>query len=300
MRSKARAAAGLGLVLCAAPAVSAKDPRVLDPASYWTLDYAGERCSLIRDFRSGNDTVRLQIDSYGSFVSFSFLLAGNVVPGARRPAGEVRYRFPADTIERERVTALLGRSGDLPALSFRAEFVSYSTPQALNRMSREEAKARLGQPIAPEPDFEKSVDRMQIEFGNGAEIELHLGEMEKPLLELRTCIDDLYRHWGIDAAQVRQLTRYPVPVLSSVRKVQRDYPRSMVFRGESAFVPVRIAVDAQGQASQCVVQVAKIEEPFRKAVCDGLAQRFSPALDASGNPIASLYQTAVVYIIGKP
>jgi hypothetical protein len=45
--------------------MAADAPRILAPVSDWTLDFADERCSLIREFADGDDRIRLQIDSFG-------------------------------------------------------------------------------------------------------------------------------------------------------------------------------------------------------------------------------------------
>jgi hypothetical protein len=72
----------------------------------------------------------------------------------------------------------------------------------------------------------------------------------------------------------------------------------MIRTGTSAYVPVRIMIDASSEPSSCIVQAEESDERFRKAVCDGLSRVFGPSLDASGTPAASVYHTAVVYILG--
>jgi outer membrane biosynthesis protein TonB len=123
--------------------------------------------------------------------------------------------------------------------------------------------------------------------------------MTAPLTAMRECLDNLIETWGIDPVQDKTLTRRPVPDLSSVRRLQRAYPMQMVQAGQSAVVPVRIMVDAAGQASQCVVQLPHVERAFKEAVCDRLAERFSPALDKDGQPVASVFHTTVIYQINS-
>jgi hypothetical protein len=110
-------------------------------------------------------------------------------------------------------------------------------------------------------------------------------------------MDNLQSSWGLDPAQQNALTRLTVPKPSTVRRVQRRYPSSMVVSGTNAFVPVRVMVDAAGKATQCVVQSAGIDEAFRDAVCDGLAKGYEPARDAGGNPVASVFSTSVIYML---
>ncbi|WP_277600636.1 hypothetical protein [Altericroceibacterium xinjiangense] len=41
-----------------------------------------------------------------------------------------------------------------------------------------------------------------------------------------------------------------------------------------------------------------MNEDFRKAVCTSLSGAFEPALDRDGTPVASMYHTSIIYLIG--
>lgn len=84
--------AAVGL-LAGAPAQAAREAKVLEPSSAWTLDYGDERCSLIRTFGTGDDSLKLQIDTYGSPTDFRILLAGRPVPPASGPTRELASAF---------------------------------------------------------------------------------------------------------------------------------------------------------------------------------------------------------------
>jgi hypothetical protein len=94
-----------------------------------------------------------------------------------------------------------------------------------------------------------------------------------------------------------QLTRKPAINPNTVRAIQRDYHVSMLIAETSAYLPVRVMVDAGGMATACVIQSEGAPEPFRKSVCDGLMGTYQPALDAAGHPVASVYHTSVVYLL---
>ena len=290
----------LGLAL-AAPARAAERPvEVLEPVTPWTLNYDAEQCALMRDFGPEDNRLRLQIESYGSASDYRFLLAGKPIPHSRGASGEVRYGFSADTVERDETMSLEGTTGrDVAAISFGGNFRPWEPAPDYARMSMRDQLALSAQPKAPMPEFEREVDRMSVAIGNRARLELHLGRMEKPLQAMRACIEDLQRSWGLDPALQARLSRYPVPYPSTVRNVQSDYPQSMVLQGASAFVPVRIMVDAQGRPTDCVVQVPQIERAFSEAVCSNLAGRFDPALDDTGSPAAAMYRTSVIYTLRR-
>ncbi len=287
------------LVLSAVPQVAAsKTPTVLAPAGAWTLDYAPERCSLVRRFGDDKKSVVLQIDSYGSRRQFRVLVSGDYVPSSNRPSGEIDYKFTPDQDYRRNQPALLGKSGKSNASSFGASFLPADIAhEDISEMSREEIFRRGAEPEVIQPEFEQATDSMTLRLGRWQEIDLRLGKMDKPLTALRACVDDLYTSWGIDPELQRSRTRSPIPDMKSVKKVMDHYPPQMVYGGMSAYLSVRIMVDAQGQASSCVVQNESVDKAFKTAVCDNLANHFEPALDADGKPMASFYQTSVIYLI---
>lgn len=64
-----------------------------------------------------------------------------------------------------------------------------------------------------------------------------------------------------------------------------------------AYVPVRVTVDANGDVTECVVQLEQVMDEFKKAVCDGLTRGYDPALDSEGKPVASMSRTSVIYAV---
>jgi hypothetical protein len=294
-------ATGAGLSLLAVAAHAAEPPpQVFEPSSNWTLHYDPEQCALLRDFGPADNRLRLQIESYGSATDFRILLSGKPLPRSQAATGEVRYGFPNDTVERRETTSLVGTTGpDVAALSFSGNVRPFDPDFDYNGLSTGEQLESNARPTLPVPEFEREIDRMTIAVDGRARFELHLGKMEKPLQAIRKCLADLQRSWGLDPDLQGRLSKYPVPRVSSVRRVQRNYPQSMLLQGASAFVPVRIMVDAQGEATSCVVQIPGIEDDFTEAVCDGLARQFAPALDERGMPVAGIYRTSVIYMLAR-
>lgn len=286
------------LVLSAVPQVAeSKSPTVLAPAGAWTLDYAPERCSLVRRFGDDKKSLILQIDSYGSLEQFRVLVSGDYVPSSSKPSGEIDYKLSPDEEYRQNQFALFGKSGKSNAASFGAAFLPADiTDNDLSKMSQEEISSLAAQPARIQPEFEDASERMTLQLGRPQEIELRLGKMAKPLAALRTCVDDLYRSWGLDPELQRSRKLSPVPDMKSIKKVTSSYPAQMAYSGISAYLSVRIMVDAQGQASSCVVQNESVDNAFKAAVCDSLASHFEPALGADGKPMASFFQTSVIYL----
>lgn len=288
----ALAAASLSLSVRAA---SSERTTVLGPSSAWVLDYAEERCRLIRFFGTEPGRVTLQIDSFGRHNDFRFTISGPPVPSTREAIGELRYRLTPDEIPRDEVTTLEGTVGDSSATSFSLDFGPAFDSGQFEDMTPDEIAAFFRQRLSLFAPFREKIESIEVVFGTSESVKLKLGRMAAPLGALGDCIDDLQRHWGFDPDQLRSLSRQPVAKPSTVRRMQRRYPVNMVAGGKSAYVPVRVMVDVDGSASDCVVQLDSVEEAFEEAVCDGLAREFEPALDAQGNPVASVFQTDVIY-----
>jgi hypothetical protein len=271
---------------------------VYEPSSKWVLDYAEERCTLARNFGSGAEVVFLRIDSFGSETGFRLTLAGKGVPQPGVPAIAGSYRLTSDPEDRD-VGMFLGTLGEdkLPAASLAISFLPYTEIADGQRMSTVERQAYLLRRNRPEPAFDARVDSIRIGFGKGRSIELHLENMAKPIEAMRACIDDLYKSWGMDPQAQRSLSRLAQPLPSTLKHVQKNYPDAALMRGVNAIVPVRLLIDANGAAKTCVVQSPDAPAEFKQAVCDNLSGKFAPALDAAGEPVASMYNTTVQYLI---
>ena len=287
--------AALAALMLTGPPAQAREPRALEPSTDWLLDYADERCTLTRGFGEGRDALRLQVDSHGSAHDFRILLAGRSIPASRDPSGAVQYRLTPDTTDRQ-APALLGKAGQLNAVFFTATFgPDVGTPELQG--SREEDYERRQALRTAHPDFEASVSDMRVALDHRSTFRLQLGDMTAPLAALRACLDDLYAHWGLDPERQKTLSMPPFPDESTVARTQRSYPGRKLTKGESALIPVRVMVDAEGKATSCHVQSRSADEAFSRAVCEGLAGPYRPALDAEGRAVASVFNTGVVYIM---
>lgn len=287
-------------ILLVAVGAQAAEPRILAPISGWTLDFADERCSLIREFGDGDETIRLQIDSFGSRFGYRILITGDLVQAPTVvPITQVRVGYSPDTREREQFYAMAGKSGDQKAISFTNGFLpdprtldpALPVPAAGVELTPEQVRAldRIA------GDFESRVTYLTVQFALRKPVQLNTGSMAAPFAAMHKCVDDLVASWGLDPAQQWALSRRPQPHPETVREVERNYPPSQASRGLGAFVPVRVMVDEAGQATRCVVQVAVVDEAFKESACKGLSGSYEPALDAEGRPVASVFQVNTIY-----
>jgi hypothetical protein len=288
------------LAIMATPAAASAPnppPLPLDPSSKWDIDYGLERCSLMREFGSDEATLHLQIDSFGGWNNFRVTLTGSAIPRLAGPTGKARIRLTGD-LEDGELDTLQGSAGKWPALSFSLRFVPFISPAAIKDMSDDEKTRVALEQTRPQPDFDATLDSLTVSPTRTRTLVLKLGNMAKPLTAMRACIDDLFRSWGGDPALQKSLSRLARPVNRTVWKVQGDYPREMALTGTSAYVPVRLLIDAQGNPSSCTVQAETVDQPFKDAVCANLAHPFDPALDKDGKPVASIVNTSVLYLMG--
>lgn len=271
------------------------DTLVLEKSSDWVLDYAEERCSLIRTFGDGSNAVRLQIDSYGNPDSLRLMVAGTALPRLSGGPDTIKVQLTPDTQPRE-VAVLQGTAGDVGAVSFSLRFLPGFDNRAVYRMDQDEQRAFFKQQLPQRDSFEKATNTVLLILDSGhRRIELKTGGMAAPLNALRDCVRSLQQSWGLDPVQDEALSRH-VRVRDGVaQNFVRKFPSNMLRNGYNAFVPVRISVDAAGKAGECVVQLEDIADDFRRAVCQGLEQDFDPALDANGTPVPSIFRTFVIY-----
>lgn len=299
LRMPYRLAIGVLLAcLVIAPAAAARPPLHLEPSSKWDIDYGLERCSLSREFGSGDAAVHLQIDSFGFWNTFRVLLDGAALPNPSEPTGTANVQLTGHPKPGEART-LQGKVGKLPAISFDLGFIPYIDPETYRRMSdgeKEKLRAKMSQ---PQPDYDATVNWISVNPGPGTTIVLDVGNMAAPLAAMRACIDDMYKSWGFDPAEQKSLRALAVPLPSTVKHVETQYPHAELLSGTSAYVPVRLLIDANGEASSCVVQSTAVDAAFRQAACSNLQRKFKPALDAAGHPVASIYHTAVIYLVAR-
>ena len=120
--------------------------------------------------------------------------------------------------------------------------------------------------------------------------------MRGPLAALDKCADDLLTSWGLDAEKHKNLRQEAKPMKSPGKWiVSSDYPLDMLMAGQPALVNFRLNIGTDGIPVSCHIQTTTRPKEFDKAVCKSVMRRarFSPALDAQGQPIATYFQSAV-------
>jgi hypothetical protein len=290
----------LGLVasVLAAVASAASEPtppKQLGPTTAWRLDYGDERCSLSQEYGGAGDPLLLEIDSYGARDEFWLSLSGKRIPSATAPGKAVTVRLPTDPEGRE-LRGVAGTTDQGAAVvSFPIRFVPFEE-YARRKAANEAGQFESEQPNKVFGDYERTIQGIVFGLDPNVVMQLNVGDIAKPLAALRTCVDSLVKAWGGDPAVQDSLSRSARPEMNDMQAVFARYPANMLANGLSASAPVRFMVDAQGNATSCVIQTPVVDPAMRQSICGSL-RHFRPALDAMGKPVASVFSTRVTFLL---
>lgn len=280
-------------VLALLPLSARAADKAMEPSDKWVLNYANDSCRLARGFGEGPDRLVLILDQYQ--------------PGGVMDLSLVGKRFSRFTVPRVPVSVTFGPA--LPAGELRDAITGSLGPDntavvmvgprdILNRSTSHKgagANEEIPQTTAEQED---AITEVRIAVSS-MRFTLHTGSLKAPLAAMRTCMANLVRDWGLDPVQQLALSKRVVPVGRPGNwATSEDYPKGALAKGASAIVRFRMMVGADGVPTQCFVQQATMSPEFIKLTCDILMKRarFSPALDATGKPVASYYTNSVRWL----
>lgn len=290
-------AAAFGALHAPLTANAAKAPQVLAPSTPWNLDYADDSCALRREFGPVDKRVVLELRQFAPDDSFEATLASKAFT-TRDSAMKVRF-VPEDTPRTIGRPLILTYPGGISAVRWSDSLFQNDNPE-------DEGENATVQTLPPRSDAaykarEASVRALEISGALATPIVLQTGEMHRAMAGMRTCIDELMTHWGIDAVAQKTLTRRARTVgqIHWAKLIQANYPHSLLQAGKGGRVGVRMIVGTDGKPISCHIQSVVQDVVFGQTACRGLmkAARFEPALDAAGKPIASYFLTRVIYRI---
>lgn len=287
-------------LICAAltmpAAAAAPAPLILKPSSSWHVDYADEPCRLVRQFGEGKQTAVLFMDLYGPSEYFQMTIAGKLVRAAVQK-GDANIQFgPSE--EEQKLSFVSGTIGKEPALLFSrsARIAPPNAAELLAIKDRSDDEWINLQPISEER--KKAVRYLRIGKPLRKPVTLETGSLRGPLAALDTCVENLVTSWGVDVQKHKTLTRKAEPSKSPGDWIKSsDYPENMLMAGQPALVSFRLSIGTDGVPTACHIQATTRPKEFDNAVCKSVMRRarFSPALDAQGQPLASYYQNNVYF-----
>ncbi|WP_390547292.1 energy transducer TonB [Qipengyuania sp. MTN3-11] len=302
----------------------------------WVIDYADDRCRIIRTFsRDGRKSV-FYLESTSPNDGFRWLIAGDAVrqfnegepfeiqfgPGFESMQGisaaglslgdygmAVRgtgFRFDAERTAR--IFAKLDEEDRERSIKANLETGEWLESDAVAVRA---ALARID-PADPEPqdspETSDVISGAQIEWielnsPEGGRHRLETGNFGPVMQAMKTCIDDLVTSWGLDVTQVRNQTKSPEWLNQDriVSRIVENYPSRAVLRGQQAEFKIRVIVEPDGDVESCTLTalVGPEGDGFKSPACGEIRlwAKFAPAQGADGRPIKSFYQSTVRYVI---
>lgn len=289
----AASAAALAAIFAGHP-VSAGEPVHLAPSSPWQLRYDKEACRLSRTFGEGEQTVLLSLAKYAPGIGMEFIAVGAPL----RPDGN-RFAYRLDPIRDadEKRHALFGTADDGQTVW---QFTGELIPRAV--LAQIDGGSEPGGLKAVETRTAEQTEAFTIVSGVRQPVSLRTGSLAKAMAALDTCLVDLVRSWGYDPEQLSALSTWPRPRSHPRLWIRAtDYPDTAMRDNLAGAVRFRLAVDAEGKVSDCVVQAAYSDPAFREATCKALRHRarFTPARDAQGQPVEAYWVSSSLFTIGR-
>lgn len=281
------------------PAAADEAQIVLSRSAPWQLDYDANACHLIGPFGRGEGAITLRFSKYDMVNSFTLAIIGKPLEGmSPRFSGTLDFGVSNGPVE---AVFMTGKLGVVPAIQTNAWFGLRSAtlpPTASPQMLMQEWETSRRTIAAF--DGNRNVHSLKFTSPGKAPLHLEMGPMDKPMVQLDTCLDDLVRSWGYDPAIMRSLSRpvepasYPGAWLSP-----KDYPTGALRKGQRAAVQFRLDVDSTGKATGCHVLQNGNADEFERKVCSKMLKRaaFRPALDKAGNPVRAYWKSAATFEI---
>lgn len=299
MKSKIVASVGIALLSVPVAAEIKSEPLRLAASSKWHVDFAEDRCRLARTFGSDDQQVTVFFDRFGPGEYFRMTLIGKPLK-ASEVDDKVLLQFGPKEQEQSISVARASMGDNRPAL------VTAGDMRIIASEKKTETPAKWETTWLPEEEKPIDISRkaavQYLRVGDQSKrpVILETGPLSQAFEVLDTCTNKLLTKWGIDVEKHRTLSRPAAPATSPAKWVTTyDYPAKMLRLGEQGLVQFRLNVGADGKPTECHIQATTRSKEFDDVVCRALMKRaqFFPALEAQGIPIASYYQSAVLFRI---
>jgi len=141
---------------------------------------------------------------------------------------------------------------------------------------------------------------LQLKEGNQIRLRIPLPNARAAVAAHRQCTAQIAREWGVDEAALAALRQRPVTTnLFGINA--DDYPPEALLRAIEGRVLVRIAVSAQGRASECATVATSGSAVIDETTCRVIRRRarFRPARDAAGRAVPARYVSSVTWLVPR-
>lgn len=241
-----------------------EDAEWLQPTGKWEVEYADEKCRLLRRFGQGGAAVILEIERSLTLEAYTYGIYGRSVP-AYSDFRWYRVEFAPQKFVR-----------NVAAWPFEAPGRTEKTIKfededgAISRAMHGDQRIRIS--------------------GRQLDLRMQLGDIQPAIKALEKCHDDLLVGWGIDPDNARAIKQKPKP-REAHWIFYEDYPSAERKQRNEGTVTYLLTVSEKGKTSSCRTLHSSGFSNLDKTTCDLLLRRssFYPARDAAGNAVASYY-----------
>ena len=295
-----------------APAVAQDGPRVFTRTGSWALDAADDSCQLARVFTNGEDQIALALERNRADNFVRVILVSNALR-PYRSAEAMGYRFMPANDQR---SAMYIRSETPDGQTYFNLGTVFIGPDPFAAMAAGAGGAGSGPPTPPaegfvippynraaELEFAAGITAIEFNEGLNQAVRLETGSLRGPIEALQTCADDLIGTWGLDWQKHQTMTRRAAPVGPAFEWI----PSGVIGFGDFANLsgarnPFRVMVGVDGSVTGCHVHWSSLTERQNAQICEGIMAngRFTPALDADGQPMASYWMTEFFPGLSRP
>lgn len=275
--------AAIVIALLATSAKAADEPLRFTIDEYgWELEQTPDRCTAIAQFNAGDRQAVLQLIRITPASFFDVRLIGTGL----RPVG-TDPRITVSPSTPDLAAALLQplASENVGGAAFTLHLPSHDPEPGRSPAEAQNAAEQVA----------ADIEYIQIEDLFTESVLLETGGSEGFLPALNRCTNALVSSWGLDPDQQRNLSRSP-----TITDPQAQGRAAPFFRGPQTPRPYTaqliILVDEAGRVTDC--KTVPADAPLDKvAGCRQLKRevRFKPALDASGQPIASYANSVIMF-----
>lgn len=284
----------LGMVATGMASGASAEPLKLEKSSAWVMDYAESNCRLWATFGEGEQKSTLEFAAPSQSSSgVDVLVYPSTLSDQGLKLSWTKIGEKADAKGVYQIKFATGTGEDGSGLLFGAG-LGHDATGLLDDPSAEDF-----QPASEKEAAEKAVEGLFLTDGSGKEVAYMTGGLKAPLDALRSCTDNLLSGFGVDPVALRSRSR------SAARsdweewraKMISAYPTEALRNGEEGVVWFLAVINEKGRAEQCHVTRNLASETIAETTCKNLRRygRFTPALDANGNPITGIYVSAMNY-----
>ena len=265
----------------------------LAPSGDWQVERSGESCRLWRSFGEGDAAVVFNLYGYGPDGYNLVVLSGASLP---RNSGRARLRDVAfgDDGEPEEIIVVDNTSGGKGMVSF--HLIGPNPAFSYFRGWDVRGDFKISQPAVQQP---KDLSVLRIGGGEMEPIALLLGDMAAPMADLEECKAALTESWGYGEDALGQIVERPVLENRANIINKMKMPEAAVMNHITMIAQMRVAVDENGRASDCVVQYPSLSERAQRGLCGPFltGQPFAPARNAAGEAVPGLFRFQYTYFI---